>query len=438
MLWYYCTVSSAPAFASRHRAITLLALIAAGEAAFFLPFLLPRVFRPTVLEVFQITNLQLGTAFGVYGAVAMLAYIGGGPLADRFGPRNMLAIALLTTAAGAAVLMTVPDMPTLIALYAYWGITTIALFWAPLIKATRDWGGDAEQGVAFGLLDGGRGLMAALTASLMVWVIAALLPSDPATATLAERSAALREVIVLLMSLTAGMAMVLWLLLPGTTGNNSDRPPHLSLQGLAHVARMPTVWLQAIIILCAYVGFKAVDDFSLYANEVLGVNQVEAARLGTVSLWVRPVAAVAAGFAADRYGAGRMTVLSFTLLVAGGAVLASGVITEGVYLLFMLTVVAASLGIYALRGLYFAIMREGRVPLAFTGSAVGLVSLVGYTPDVFMGPLMGWLLDRAPGAAGHQHVFMLLTGFALTGLATAVLFQRITQRASATAAPANN
>ena len=263
---------------------------------FFLPFLLPRVFRPTVLEVFQITNLELGTAFGVYGAVAMLAYISGGPLADRFGARNMLAAALLTTAAGGMVLMTVPGMSTLIALYAYWGITTIALFWAPLIKATRDWGGAGEQGVAFGLLDGGRGLLAALTASLMVYVIAALLPTDPATATLAERSAALSQVIVLLLSLTAGMAAVLWLLLPAGSSASSAQPEKLNLHGLAHVARMPTVWLQALIILCAYVGFKSVDDFSLYANEVLGVNQVEAAGLGTVSLWVRPVAAVAGRF----------------------------------------------------------------------------------------------------------------------------------------------
>ncbi len=60
--------------APARRVITLLALIAAGEAAFFLPFLLARVFRPTVLEVFGLTNLQLGTAYGVYGIVAMAVH----------------------------------------------------------------------------------------------------------------------------------------------------------------------------------------------------------------------------------------------------------------------------------------------------------------------------------------------------------------------------
>ena len=33
-----------------------------------------------------------------------------------------------------------------------------------------------------------------------------------------------------------------------------------------------------------------------------------------------------------------------------------------------------------MRGLYFGIMQEGKVPLAFTGSAVGLVSVLGTLP----------------------------------------------------------
>jgi hypothetical protein len=64
------------------RAIAMLALVVAGEAVFFLPFVLPRIFRPTLLEVFALTNLELGIAFSVYGVVAMLAYFPGGPLAD--------------------------------------------------------------------------------------------------------------------------------------------------------------------------------------------------------------------------------------------------------------------------------------------------------------------------------------------------------------------
>ena len=123
-----------------------------------------------------------------------------------------------------------------------------------------------------------------------------------------------------------------------------------------------------------------------------------------------------------------MTLVSFILLAAGSSVLASNIMVPGTALLYLLTVVATSLGIYALRGLYFAIMREGRIPLHVTGSAVGFVSLIGYTPDVFMGPLMGWLLDRNPGAVGHQDLFAFVATVALAGVVVTVIFQRVSAR----------
>jgi sugar phosphate permease len=73
-------------------------------------------------------------------------------------------------------------------------------------------------------------------------------------------------------------------------------------------------------------------------------------------------------------------------------------------------------------------MEEGRVPFGDTGSAVGIVSVVGYTPDVFMGPLMGILLDRWPGQLGHQLVFAVLTLSAMVGLVASILFWRVVRR----------
>lgn len=411
--------------APSRRVLTILALVIAGESVFLLPFIVARVFRPTFLDVFSLTNLEFGTAFSVYGLVAMLAYFFGGPLADRFPARPLMAIALTLTAAGGLVMATVPSLTVLVMLYAYWGVTTIFLFWAPMIRATRAWGSVGSQGRAFGLLDGGRGLLSALTGLAMVTVFAALLPEGD-TATLAQRTESLRQVILLTCATTFCAALLIWWTLPD--GHTQQAGDKLSLRGIGQVFGMPAVWLQAVIILCAYVGFKSLDDVSLYAHEVVGLNEVDAARVGVVALWVRPVAAIGAGYLADRYGASPMTTVSFAMLVAGGLVLSSGVIGAGLVWAFLLTVVCSCLGIFALRGLYFAIMQEGKIPFAYTGSAVGLVSFIGYTPDVFMGPLMGYLLDRSPGPAGHYHLFWAVTGFALAGLLASFAFARVTSR----------
>ncbi|MDG2449850.1 MAG: MFS transporter [Saprospiraceae bacterium] len=118
----------------------LLLLILAGESVFILPFVISRVFRPTVLDTFNLDNVQLGLCFSVYGIVALLSYLFGGPLADKYSPRKLIAVALWMTALGGVVYSTFPNYTVLKLLYGYWGFTTIFIFWAPMIKAARVWG----------------------------------------------------------------------------------------------------------------------------------------------------------------------------------------------------------------------------------------------------------------------------------------------------------
>ncbi len=410
------------------RAAAMFALIVAGEAVFVLPFVVARVFRTTFLNVFGLTNLQLGSAFAVYGLVAMVSYFFGGPLADRYPARLLISAALVATAAGGLLFATVPPIELLAALYGFWGLTSILLFWAALIRATREWGGGAAQGRAYGILDGGRGLLAALLASATVALFAHLLPVDVASATMAQRGAALREIILICTGFTLLAGVLAWLVLPTRTlAASADQA--LSWTGVRTASRLPGVWLQAVIIVCAYVAYKVTDNFGLYAHDVLGYDEVAAARLGTLSFWVRPVAALGAGLLADRIGGSRTLIAGFLVLAAGASVLGANLLPMSVPAVLAATVVTTSLGIYGIRGVYYAVMGEARVPLAITGSAVGLVSVIGYTPDVFSGPLVGWLLDRDPGVVGHRHVFLMVTGFALLGLAASIGLSALRSRA---------
>jgi len=411
-------------------AMVIVALMVAGESIFLLPFVLARVFRPTFLDVFEITNLQLGTAFSLYGIVAMASYFAGGPIADRFSARRLMAAALVATGFGGAVLAGIPSIPVMNGLWAFWGLTTILLFWAAMLRATREWGGVASQGRAYGLLDGGRGLLAAVIATATVVVFAALLPGDASTATPDEIEAAFRAVIWVFTGFTIFVAFLVWLAVPDNAPmSGQDDRPKLSLKGIKGAFRIPAVWLQAIIVVCAYVGYKATDDFSLLARDALGFDDVAASGIGTLSFWIRAVTAVAAGYLGDRIDSSRVIAWGFGIVIAGSLLIASGWLAPGVAWMLIATITATGVGIYALRGVYFALLAEGAVPLAFTGSAIGVVSLVGFTPDIFMGPLMGVLLDNSPGVLGHQHVFAVVAVFGVIGLAATIAFRRVTQRA---------
>ena len=335
---------------------------------------------------------------------------------------------LLITGVGGIYLATIPGLTALRCLYSFWGVSTMLLFWAALIRATREWGGHDNQGKAYGLLDGGRGLTAALFASGSVALLAFLLPSEVESASLVERTEALTKIIITFTGAVFATAVLVWFIIPESKQNSSSTEQRISLEGLRKVISMPAIWLLSAIVICAYVGMKSVAFFSLYARDAFGYDDVVAAQIGALSFWVRPFAAIGAGFLGDRFGNSRMIVLSFTLVILGSLMIALGGLSSGFHWQLLVVVAGTSAGIYALRGIYFSLFEEAHMPMAFTGSAIGLVSAVGYSPDIFSGPLFGYLIDRSPGASGHQYVFAVVAAFSFVGLIATLVFQRITQK----------
>lgn len=404
----------------------LALLILAGESVFILPFVLARVFRPTVLESFRLDNTELGLCFSIYGIVAVVSYLFGGPLADRYPPRKLIAAGLWLTAAGGLLYATFPGFTTLQMLYGYWGFTTIFLCWAPMIKATRIWGGSASQGKAFGFLDGGRGLVGALFGAMGVVVFSFFLNAQIAEPSPAENREAFRYVILVSAGIVSVVGILVWIFMKlDPKREKAIVLDQISIPQIKQVMRLPSVWLLMIIILCAYVGYKITDVFSLYAQDVMLYDQVESAQVGMLLLFIRPVIGVLIGILADRTQTTFWLFVSFVVSFFGALLFASGIISDNATLLFFISIVVVATGVYAARSLYFAVMERGRIPLVLTGTAVGLISLIGYTPDIFAGPAMGVLLDRSPGEAGHQDVFWMLALFSLVGGIAAWIYYRI-------------
>ncbi|MCH8221344.1 MAG: hypothetical protein IIA76_08400 [Proteobacteria bacterium] len=185
---------------------------------------------------------------------------------------------------------------------------------------------------------------------------------------------------------------------------------------IMRVMRIPAVWLQALIVVCAYVGFKGFDNYALYAVEGYGMDEVDAARLVAIGAWMRPIAALGAGFLGDRFTISRMTVIAFVLLLMSDLFFALTTPLPGTVWVLFCNMLLGATAIFGLRGLYFALFQEAKVPVAVTGTAVGLVSVLGFTPDIFVSYFGGVLLDQSPGLAGHQHFFMFLAAFAAVGV----------------------
>ncbi|MBO6534074.1 MAG: MFS transporter [Muricauda sp.] len=403
----------------------LILLILSGEAIFILPFVLPRVFRPTVLDVLELDNVELGLCFSVYGLVAMVSYVFGGPLADKYQPRKLIAVALWMTALGGFLFAQYPALWVLQVLYGWWGFTTIFLFWAPMIKATRIWGGANSQGRAFGFLDGGRGLTGALFSLLGVLVFSFFLTKPPDLADLPDRKAAFTYVLYTVSIIIILVGLLVWFFMKAGDEEKEMILERISWKDIKQVLKLPSVWLLMVIILCGYVGYKITDIISQYAEEVMLYNQVEAAKVGTLLQFLRPATGILFGLIADRLKITWLLVVGFFFALIGGLLFASGIIAPSTTTLFFISVLVIAVGVYAIRALYFGVMQAGKIPLTLTGTAVGLISLIGYTPDVFAGPAYGMLLDAHPGEElGHQHVFWMLSAFAFVGGVAAFIYHQ--------------
>lgn len=396
------------------RVFLMLTLVLAGEIVFGLPFHTARFYRPTFLEAFGFSNTQLGDVFAVYGVLAMIAYFPGGALADRFAARSLLTVSLVATGLGGFYMMTYPGVAGMAVLYGYWGVTTILLFWSALIRATREWGGADAQGSAFGLLDGGRGIVAAALATIGVAVLALAMPDDAALATGDERRSAF-GLVILLYSLAAFVtAALVWFLVP-PRGHSVDSSAGLFRSAVTVLTR-PLVWAQAGVIICAYCGFKGLDNYALYAVQVLGMDEVDGARLATYASYIRPFAAVGAGLLADRWGVGRTVGLMFGVMLASCLPLSSLVPGGAGVVVVYGSLLVSMFAVFALRGVYFALLEENKVPRHLTGAVAGTVSFIGFTPEIFFGPVTGRILDANPGAVGHQNYFLFLAAVAALGL----------------------
>ena len=408
--------------------LILTLLILSGEFIYFLPYVLSRVFRPTFLDVFQLNNFQLGSLFSVYGVVALLSYIYGGVITDKYSPRKLMSSALFLTALGGLVLASYPSYQTLQILYGYWGFTSVFLFWGAMIKATRLWGGDNNQGKAFGFLDGGRGIVAASMGSIGVFVFTIVLTSDIKSASVLERQEAFRYVILLSSFMVAFIGLLVLIFLRNMEDKNTNfELPLNTLTNIKGVLKNESIWLLMLIIMCAYVGYKVTDIYSLYASEVMLYDQIEAAEVGALQLYLRPIVCVAIGLLADRTKNMFWIIFGFVTMLIGALIFSFGIIKPDMNFIFFLSLVILAVGTYSIRALYFAVLKEANVAFALTGTAVGIISVVGYSPDIFAGPIMGYLLDENPGIIGHQYVYFMLVIFSIIGLIASIRFARLTK-----------
>nr|WP_249584667.1 MFS transporter [Pseudomonas viridiflava] len=403
----------------------MLLVLAAG--AIYPILYLRQVYQTTMLEVFQISHSELGYLYSMLGTVFLLSYLPSGWLADRVAPRFLIFFSLVATGVLGLWYSTAPSMGGLMIIFTGWGLTTGLTFWASVLKRVKMIAHRSEQGRFFGILDGGRGLVEALLATVALLMFAYL------TETRGQSTKDGFQSVVYLYAFTCiALGCVLVLIRDPKAVHDTpaaEKRTYSLLDDLTVLMKIPELWLVTAIVFCGYHMFWATYSFSDYLQGS-GMTAVMAGTVTTLKLWMRPIGGIGGGWLGDRFS--NISVLIIALLLATLAMLGLIVFPAlNSIVLLVGTVIFIGLMTYAIRGLYWAILDTCAIPLRITGLAIGIVSVVGYLPDTFIPLINGYLTERFPGIAGYQLYFGYIAFVGLIGTVAALALRaRINRKTS--------
>jgi MFS family permease len=409
----------------RQKITAMLSLIIAGEAIFLLPFILMRVFKPVVRDAFLISDAQIGEAQALYGITAVLSYFFGGFIADKWEARKLLSISLGLTAIGGIWMTFIPTILGLKILYAFWGVSTILLFWASLIKATRQWGNEHNQGLSFGLLDGGRGFFAATIALSGAGILTFFFPKKGLEITFEHKVETLQYIIGSITSIVFLISFLVWKVIPKEQKKfESGKEFQFDFKKAFALMKQKKVIFHSLIIFCAYCSYKLTGVYGTYAKDVWNYSLEEATYFAVFIQYLRPLAAISIGYIADKFIPSKLIVPGFSILILVSLILGFGFFQNQPIFLSFTVFIFMALGTYSLRGLYFAIIEETKTPIQMTGTLVGIISVVGFTPDIFMSLFTGYMLGENPTIIAYQQLFTVFTIIPCVGLLAALGFRK--------------
>ncbi|SAL46721.1 major facilitator transporter [Caballeronia peredens] len=419
---------AAPREGTRADRYIQLALLVLAAGAIYPILYLRQVYQPTMLEVFHITESQLGYLYSALGTIFLVCYLPSGWLADRIAPRVLISFSLIATGALGLWYSTAPSFGSLIVIFGCWGLTTGLTFWAAIIKRVSMIASADEQGRFFGFLDGGRGLIEALLATIAISLFAWT------TQTRGESTAAGFKLVVYMYAfLCIGLGIVLGMVRDPAAAapKAAARRDSNVLRDLGVLLKNPQLWLLSAIVFCGYQVFWATYSFSAYLHEQeIGLSVVAAGFITTLKLWMRPIGGIGGGFLGDRFS--KTSVLVFALFAASAALLVlMAAPSIGSHALIAVIVLFIGVMTYAIRGLYWSLLDQCKVPAETMGLAIGLVSVIGYSPDAVLPLINGYLTQNYPGVHGYQMYFGYIAGMsALGGVAALVFKHRLNKQES--------
>ena len=404
---------------SAYLQVVLLAL--AASVIYSAPYL-RQLFKTSLLDAFDLTEVQLGNLSTAYAICSIVCYLPGGWLADRVAPRTLVVIALFSSAATYAWYATIPGYLELLIIYGLWGVIGVGILWAAMFKHIRLLAGGEEQGRLFGTLEGARGLFEAVLLTIATFVFTLF----------ASRKLGMINVILIYTVFTTVIGFLMMFMKGATSGadGNSKEPIHAA--DLLLIVRQPAVWLLCVILTAVYHLFWATIEFPSFAETGgYAMPLAAATALGATKLWMRPFGGVLGGILGDRMSNARLMVWLFGAGVVACLYLALAPARPDMQWTLWIFIFPFGLLVYAARGIFWALLYDCPLPTRVLGTSIGFVSIMGYSSDAYIPQVSSRLQDSFPAGTAYQLFFAYVAAASAVGMVAAWVLLRLKPRPAA-------
>lgn len=405
--------------------LVLLFLALGQGAVYFLPYI-RNVYYTPMLEVLNVTNSQFGALVSFFAIGCMVLYIPGGILTDRWNYKKCITWSLFATALLVGSFAFFINYTYARIVFFLMAFTTTFVFWTATLKAVRIIGKTDEQGRTFGFFYSIQGLLSIVVQSGYLFMFNRI--ADPVTG--------LKMVLIAnaVTNLVAGIGAQILLENPSEETAVENRKG-FELKNVGQVLKNPLVWIIAVMVFCAYGVYSNSYYYSVFLTTQKGLDPKVGAQLSLVRVtYMMCIASYLGGLAADKIrSTSKMYMISATAAaISGFAIISLMNSNINAFTLGVITIFPSAF-MLLVYGIISSLYEEYRFPVSSTGTAIGIVSILGYTPDLLFGPLLGGWID-AQGAAGYTTIFTFFAILCLVGAGAAFVGKTIHSKKNSLAA----
>ncbi len=365
-----------------------------------------------------------------FGLVCMVGYLFGGVLADKFSERSLMVLSCIIMCLTSVWYAFVPDQISLIIIHVLYGLGTV-LNWSAYLKTTRKMGTSEEQGRMFSISEFIRAILGTIIGFFGSWVLSMAIVggiTDPV---------ALGTQWQIMLFINAALFIVLGALIMFIVPNNiigaevpegqEDNTDKFELSFIKDAIKLPGTWLlSALVFFCFSFTSAGAGYLGAYTTDVLGIDPTTASNFAVIRNYIiAGLTTLAIGFIADKIGSKAKTLGIYLFLSSIAALLL--ILTKNYFFVCVIVTFVFATIYTGMRGIYFATLGEVGIPLKLTGCATGIISVIGYLPDVYFAKLAGGWIDSF-GSIGYDIIWYWAIGCGILGIITSIITVRYSKK----------